>query len=86
MLTNMFIGDPPGNTDRILDFSTAVSGCLFFTPTADFLDDPPPLPTDADVDLPVATAPAPSYSGSLSIGSLKGLSMRKSSRRFGGGG
>lgn len=72
MLTNMFIGDPPGNTDRILDFSTAVSGCLFFTPTADFLDDPPPLPTDADVDLPVATAPAPSYSGSLSIGSLKG--------------
>jgi putative iron-dependent peroxidase len=42
MLTNMFIGDPPGNTDRILDFSTAVTGSLFFVPTADFLDDPPP--------------------------------------------
>ena len=40
----MFIGDPPGNTDRILDFSTAVTGTMFFTPTADFLDDPPPLP------------------------------------------
>ena len=32
MLRNMFIGDPPGNTDRILDFSTAVTGSLFFTP------------------------------------------------------
>jgi putative iron-dependent peroxidase len=26
MLVNMFIGKPPGNTDRILDFSTAVTG------------------------------------------------------------
>jgi porphyrinogen peroxidase len=38
MLTNMFIGDPPGNTDRILDFSTAVTGNLFFVPTIDWLD------------------------------------------------
>jgi len=41
MLNNMFLGDPPGNYDRILDFSTAVTGSLFFVPTADFLDDPP---------------------------------------------
>ena len=41
MLTNMFIGKPPGNHDRILDFSTAVTGNLFFVPTTDFLDDPP---------------------------------------------
>jgi putative iron-dependent peroxidase len=41
MLTNMFVGNPPGNTDRILDFSTAVTGNLFFVPSADFLDDPP---------------------------------------------
>ncbi|BBY25981.1 Dyp-type peroxidase [Mycolicibacterium sediminis] len=68
MLRNMFIGDPPGNTDRILDFSTAVTGTLFFTPTADFLDDPPDLPGAA-----TSTAePTPSYAGSLSIGSLKG--------------
>ena len=40
----MFVGDPPGNTDRILDFSTAVTGSMFFVPTAGFLDDPPPLP------------------------------------------
>ena len=44
MLANMFIGDPPGNTDRILDFSTAVTGNLFFAPSADFLDDLPDPP------------------------------------------
>jgi len=41
MLTNMFLGRPPGTTDRILDFSTAVTGTLFFVPTSEFLDDPP---------------------------------------------
>ena len=39
MLSNMFIGDPPGNTDRILDFSTAVTGGLFFVPAAEMLED-----------------------------------------------
>jgi putative iron-dependent peroxidase len=70
MLRNMFIGDPPGNTDRILDFSTAVTGTLFFVPTADFLDDPPPLPGDETELVPAATTSTPT--GSLSIGSLKG--------------
>lgn len=79
MLTNMFIGDPPGNTDRILDFSTARTGVMFFVPTADFLDDPPPLPAPGETSdsalAPAAAAPPrrPSTSdGSLSIGSLKG--------------
>lgn len=40
MLENMFIGDPPGTYDRILDFSTAETGNLFFVPSQDFLDDP----------------------------------------------
>jgi porphyrinogen peroxidase len=40
MLANMFIGNPPGNHDRILDFSTAVTGTLFFVPTVDMLEDP----------------------------------------------
>ena len=44
MLSNMFIGDPPGNTDHILEFSTAITGGKFFTPIVDFLNDPPPLP------------------------------------------
>jgi putative iron-dependent peroxidase len=38
MLRNMFAGDPAGNTDRMLDFSTAVTGSLFFVPTVDFLE------------------------------------------------
>ncbi|MBK1894951.1 Dyp-type peroxidase [Chryseobacterium paridis] len=39
MLTNMFVGDPVGNYDRILDFSTAETGTLFFAPTREMLDD-----------------------------------------------
>src|SRR6202522_3881672 len=38
MLDNMFIGRPPGNYDRILDFSRAVTGNLFFVPSATFLE------------------------------------------------
>jgi porphyrinogen peroxidase len=38
MLQNMFVGDPPGNYDRLLDVSRAVTGNLFFVPTATFLD------------------------------------------------
>jgi putative iron-dependent peroxidase len=60
MLENMFIGRPPGNYDRILDFSRAVTGTLFFVPSATFLES-------------VAIAPPSSASGdgSLGIGSLK---------------
>jgi porphyrinogen peroxidase len=38
MLENMFVGRPPGNYDRLLDFSRAVTGNLFFVPSATFLD------------------------------------------------
>ena len=38
MLQNMFVGRPPGNYDRLLDFSRAVAGNLFFAPSATFLD------------------------------------------------
>ncbi|HET9875573.1 MAG TPA: Dyp-type peroxidase [Mycobacterium sp.] len=68
MLRNMFLGDPPGNTDRILDFSSALTGGLFFAPSIDFLDDPPPLPGAR----PKATEPDPPPDHSLTIGSLKG--------------
>jgi putative iron-dependent peroxidase len=73
----MFIGDPPGNTDRILDFSTAVTGSLFFAPTADFLDDPPDppgAPEETPGAAPVSADPVsagPADDGSLGIGSLK---------------
>jgi porphyrinogen peroxidase len=39
MLENMFIGRPPGNYDRLLDVSRAVTGSLFFAPSATFLED-----------------------------------------------
>nr|WP_275900097.1 Dyp-type peroxidase [Pseudomonas sp. 1079] len=38
MLENMFVGRPAGNYDRLLDFSTAVTGGLFFVPSADLLE------------------------------------------------
>ena len=38
MLENMFIGDPVGNYDSLLDFSTAVTGTLFFVPSFDLLE------------------------------------------------
>lgn len=59
MLRNMFIGDPPGNYDRLLDVSAAVTGTLFFVPPAAMLEDaadPRSAPGDT----------------SLGIGSLKG--------------
>jgi putative iron-dependent peroxidase len=74
MLRNMFIGRPPGNYDRILDFSTALTGNLFFVPTSDFLDDPP-LPRRA-LEAPAERQDQEStdgseQDGSLGIGSLK---------------
>jgi putative iron-dependent peroxidase len=73
----MFVGRPAGNTDRILDFSIAVSGSLFFVPSADFLDNLPPRPgIDATIDAGSGTpAPAapddPRPDHSLRIGSLR---------------
>lgn len=37
MLQNMFVGNPPGNYDRLLDFSRATTGNLFFVPPVTFL-------------------------------------------------
>jgi porphyrinogen peroxidase len=38
MLVNMFVGRPPGNYDRLLDFTHPVTGTNFFAPTASFLE------------------------------------------------
>jgi len=73
MLSNMFIGDPPGTTDRILDFSTALTGCLFFVPSADRLENL--TPTDDEATAESASPPAEeSDDGSLRIGSLRSQS------------
>ncbi|MEU5143571.1 Dyp-type peroxidase [Streptomyces sp. NPDC021139] len=44
MLERMFLGTASAPHDRILDFSTPVTGSLFFTPAADFLEDLPARP------------------------------------------
>ncbi len=72
MLENMFIGRPPGNYDRLLDFSRAVTGSLFFAPTVTFLDN---VADDEPAAVPPPAAPArppAPRDGSLGIGSLKG--------------
>ena len=74
MLRNMFIGKPPGNHDRILDFSTATTGSLYFVPSADFLDDPVPATGGAGAAKGPSAASAPAAGGgdgSLRIGSLR---------------
>src|SRR6202521_5371514 len=78
MLENMFIGQPPGNYDRLLDFSRAVTGNLFFAPSATFLDavsedegagaEHPAVPAAVESS---QTTPSV-HDGSLGIGSLKG--------------
>ena len=75
MLENMFVGQPPGNYDRLLDFSVAKTGNLFFVPSASFLENIADADQVAGVSPQPAVAapdPAPKRKGSLDIGSLKG--------------
>jgi putative iron-dependent peroxidase len=52
MIENMFVGRPPGNYDRLLDFSRPVTGTLFFVPSATFLE-------SVNDDAPFTMIPAP---------------------------
>jgi porphyrinogen peroxidase len=80
MLVNMFVGRPPGNYDRLLDFSRAVTGSLFFVPSATFLEDvasgasapSPAESSSAEIQTDTPKPPTPPSDGSLGIGSLKG--------------
>jgi len=76
MLENMFVGRPPGNYDRLLDFSRAVTGNLFFVPSATFLDSvAQDAAMPAQPPAPAVNEPSPSVpsgrQGTLGIGSLK---------------
>jgi putative iron-dependent peroxidase len=62
MLSNMFLGTDEAAHDRILDFSTAITGALFFVPTVDWLEDPPVWESEDAAE------------SSLGIGSLRGPS------------
>jgi putative iron-dependent peroxidase len=76
MLQNMFVGRPPGNYDRLLDFSRAVTGSLFFVPSATFLDNIGGKAPDSMETVGAHTSNLPSAppvdERSLKIGSLKG--------------
>jgi porphyrinogen peroxidase len=74
MLRNMFIGSPEGNYDRLLDFSVAVTGGLFFVPSAPLLEGLADGPLDASSSAADEASPAAGTTGSLEIGSLKGAS------------
>ena len=77
MLERMFVGVPPGSYDRLLDFSTAITGSTFFVPTAGMLDalaEPTGDPTAEAADPPGTPDEAgdASPASSLGIGSLRG--------------
>jgi putative iron-dependent peroxidase len=75
MLDNMFLGKGQATHDRLLDFSTATTGNLYFVPSADFMDDPPVGGGETDEEADEETddpAPDPSVAdGSLGIGGLR---------------
>ena len=75
MLENMFVGRPPGNYDRLLDFSKAVTGGLFFAPSATFLEGAgEEEPATAAVGTPNVepNSASSAHDTSLRIGSLRG--------------
>jgi porphyrinogen peroxidase len=77
MIENMFVGRPPGNYDRLLDFSRAVTGGLFFAPSATFLEGAgEEQPAITAIAAPSVASDPPSASSvrdtSLGIGSLRG--------------
>jgi putative iron-dependent peroxidase len=80
MMENMFVGRPPGNYDRLLDYSRAVTGGLFFVPSATLLEaladrDPQAADTAVEQRAEPSSSTEPRYDGSLNIGSLKGISQ-----------
>ncbi|MGW4367820.1 Dyp-type peroxidase [Nocardia takedensis] len=73
MLSRMFVGTDEAAYDRILDFSIAVTGTLFFTPSVEFFDDLPDAPARVGADtVPVPESVGAAGNGSLGIGTLKG--------------
>jgi porphyrinogen peroxidase len=73
MLENMFLGLGDATHDRILDFSAALTGNLYFVPSADFLDDPT-IAKAAVADpeaAPTHASDPPAVDGSLGIGDLR---------------
>jgi porphyrinogen peroxidase len=77
MLERMFVGDPDGTYDHLLDFTRPITGGHFFAPSLDVLEslaDAPGAATDNEPILAPASEsplqPAAVSDGSLGVGSL----------------
>ncbi|MCU1528261.1 MAG: peroxidase [Frondihabitans sp.] len=81
MLERMFIGDPPGLHDRILDFSTALTGTTFFVPSVAVLESLDDISDDLASEVPAAHSPETSVTdtgdSSLGIGSARGTTTER---------
>jgi putative iron-dependent peroxidase len=78
MLVNMFVGKPEGNYDRILDVSRAVTGGLYFVPSATLLEALADGPPEHSTGPGTAGRPAGDRGQrgpGLEIGSLRGASQ-----------
>jgi porphyrinogen peroxidase len=73
MLENMFVGRPPGNYDRLLDFSRPITGGLFFAPSVTFLEG-----AGAEEPGAAAIATPPVQSDSPAASSTRDTSLDKS--------
>jgi porphyrinogen peroxidase len=76
MLDNMFLGKGAATHDRLLDFSTATTGNLYFVPSADFLDAPPvagDAASEAEAAPADSDAPALAEDSSLGIGGMRDI-------------
>jgi putative iron-dependent peroxidase len=73
MLLRMFVGAPHGSYDRILDFSTAVTGTTFCAPTREQLDElaAGPLAAPTTAPDPAGDPGTARATGSLGIGALR---------------
>ncbi|WP_369824050.1 Dyp-type peroxidase [Frondihabitans sp. PAMC 28766] len=92
MLERMFVGDEQGRYDKILDFSTAVTGTTFFVPPLEMLeslgeiDDSGEADDEAtSVDITPSSTGTPTTTtgsdGSLGLGSLRRPTPASSSER-----
>jgi porphyrinogen peroxidase len=76
MLERMFLGDEEAGHDRILQFSTALTGTLFFVPTTDFLDDLPDPPGSSVAEAGTSPDVHSQPDDSLGIVDLRGKTAR----------
>ncbi len=76
MLERMYVADGDGVYDRLVDFTTPVTGCNFFAPSLDVLESLAGAPADAPAEAATVgaalDAPTAASDSTLGIGDLRG--------------